>query len=780
MATSGGRFVTFGGRTLWTPGGATKINTKALSPVGLSAQGVVAVLGEADDGKAGEVIVIDDPSLAKDLFRSGPLADSIRVAFDPSNDIRIPGGAQRVLAYKVNVSAQASTSLQGDAFVVTDTAAVASTSSVVNLTIAGLTIDEQIGRWLLWDGGTSGVSQLRRITDNDASSITVSPPFAGLPVATDVVNVMQNQIELTSQSYGISGNSLTMDFEDGAADNKFVVSISDGITTETSTEILGDSAMNVRYGGGPIEDAGGVVANATTTGFDVDVVVAPALDAWAGMLVRFSNGLQREIVTNTAADPSVVVLAANNDLSVLEIASLAGATAQIIDVTSATMTLTGANGKATGLTTAVLPTADNETVAFLPNETLSAFASRLNATTNFSATVPAGVNGDVVLMSEFDFGTAATAVDVRFDAAKEPTTSGHFRRDLHELVLWINTFSELASATRSNAAAAEGSELPSVNSLYFTEPVAFTGGARGSSSNADWQAAFDALGNVRANHIVPLISEDLVNQGNSSSATLATVAAQLLSHVQQMATTGKSERGGYIGHKANLANMKLQAANLGSADVQYYAQRLTLIDVDGNLKEMDEWSQALSAAGMRSGAEEVGEPLTFKKLKTTGLTQDASWGPADQTVRNSLVEAGIMFAEEAPNGGFRWVRDLTTYVADDNVTLIDGNTRDAVRFIAYDLRTSIEARFTGEKALPATVASTKEFISNKMSLYKDDNIIVMSDDPENPTGVNFIPGYRRLRVGISGNTMSIKVEIFPVVGVVFQLTDIFLQLPVIS
>lgn len=222
-----------------------------------------------------------------------------------------------------------------------------------------------------------------------------------------------------------------------------------------------------------------------------------------------------------------------------------------------------------------------------------------------------------------------------------------------------------------------------------------------------------------------------------------------------------------------------QANALNDPDVQFFPQKFTTLDVDSNLKEMDEWSAAVTAAGMRSGAPEVGEPLTFKLCKTTAVSQDSSWDPDDKTDRNALIAAGIMFAEESPTAGFRWVRDMTTHVADDNISLMDAHTRDAVRFIAYDLRTSMEDRFTGEKATPATVASMKSHIAAKMAMYLEDNIIVFSDDPENPTGVASIPGYRRVRVSVTGNTASIKLEIFPVTGIVFQLSEIFLQLPII-
>ena len=101
-----------------------------------------------------------------------------------------------------------------------------------------------------------------------------------------------------------------------------------------------------------------------------------------------------------------------------------------------------------------------------------------------------------------------------------------------------------------------------------------------------------------------------------------------------------------------------------------------------------------------------------------------------------------------------------------------------MRFVAYDLRTSIENEFTGEKAKPANANSIRSFVVAKMQEYLDDSIIVESLDPETQTVL--LPGYRNLRVFITGNVATIRVEIFAVESIVFQLNDIYLQLPRIA
>jgi phage tail sheath gpL-like len=275
------------------------------------------------------------------------------------------------------------------------------------------------------------------------------------------------------------------------------------------------------------------------------------------------------------------------------------------------------------------------------------------------------------------------------------------------------------------------------------------------------------------------MSYDLVNDGFGSTATFTSVAAQLKSHVQEARGTAQSERGGYLGMEGTFAEILAQAAILNDTDVQLFPQKLTVLNVNGELTEMPEWVSAVTAAGMRSGAPEVGTPLTFKLVKTTDLSQDSSWSPQNLTNKNQLIQGGVMFVEPAPTGGFRWVRDLTTHLLDDNIAFIDGNVRDSVRFIAYDLRNFIENRFTGLKAIPATVASIKESTAAQLRTYLNANIIVESRDPENPNSTAIIPGFRRLRVSVQGNTAEIKVQIFPAIGIVFELISLTLGLATI-
>ena len=343
------------------------------------------------------------------------------------------------------------------------------------------------------------------------------------------------------------------------------------------------------------------------------------------------------------------------------------------------------------------------------------------------------------------------------------------------IVDYLNDFSTYVSAVRS---AETGSTVsgccPPADIL---EPLYLAGGSRGISENTDFQAGLDELLKVRCNSVVPLIDQDLSNEGLGSTATVASVAAQLADHVATARGTGQDkagERGGFQGFVGTKDQVIAQANSLNDMDVALVAQNPTVLNALGSLEEFGPRMLAVMAASMRAGVTEVAEPLTHKLVRSSGMTQDASWDPGDLTDANEMIINGVLFTETIDGVGTRWVRDLTTWVADDNLAYSEGSVRDAVRFVAYGLRTTLVERFTGKKAAPSTIANVKDAAATFLELTRQDDIIVDSTDP---TTGSTIKAYHNLKVTSSGDTVRINVGIFPVPGINFQLTDIYLQLP---
>jgi len=848
--------------TQYRPGGLTRINASALAQIGLATNGIIGLVGEADGGQPQSIVTIDDPALAKDTFRSGPLADAIKIAFDPSNDPRIPGGAFRCLCIRTNDGTRATLTLYNRYF--SGTAAAGSSTTVINVTGGAFTPDALIGSQL-----TIG-NETRAITDNDATSITVGVAFSAAPSAGTAIEVLAPVMVLTSVDYGAHANMVTFEFEPGvskgevwtaAFESKQQVSqdlggkaflqveyvgqftttvLASGVTTAGAASSITDSLATFGTltnlfvyvsGGGLIQPnlrkiasntgtqidttnpfsgvpaAGATyevrkdqILTGTATGGGASSITLAAdrhlgVDELVGMQIVITSGTgagQRRIITANTAGVSSVVTVSQPWITVPYLLATPGVYS-IRYATEATGSFVGSAGKATGFSTSVAVNgavaATQLNITFAPGDTLETLVGTINANTNYVATIPSGVNKQTTLSESFDFDLGNIGVELRNDRGAvltqpNPTYSytvpwpNNFKRDLQVAIDDINATCELLTAARAATTPIAGMGRPAWTGTGSSGTVGdsikyLAGGTRGTSSNSAFQAALDLLLGVRANFVVPLISYDLTADGFGSDAMFASVAAQLSAHCKAANGVVKSERGGLLGMEGTKTEILDEGAQLNSTDIQLSGQKLKVLNVDGTLTIMPEWSLAVAAAGMRAGAPEVGEPLTHKYIKTYDLLQDASWDPLDRTDANQMIGGGFLFAEYIKGKGTRFVRDLTTHVQDDNLAYMEGSVRDCVRYIAYGLRTLLEDRFTGVKGTPANASGIKQAAATWLDAANAENICVTS---LNEKGV-LVPGYENLRVTISGDIATVKVQVYPAVGINFQLNDIYLQLP---
>ncbi|MDB5716293.1 MAG: hypothetical protein JWO15_3690 [Sphingomonadales bacterium] len=823
--------VTYNGITRYLPGGITKINADALVAVQGGQDGIVALIGEADGGIPGVLQSIDDSSKVRSLLRSGPIADAVNAAFAPSNDPLIPGGASSVLIYKTNNSTQStatlpsapasvalsSTATAGAGSTLTDSVQIGqldgkfngmwivlrpntSTQEIRKVTnfaggtgvftvasawtsnpvaadaytvltntvvlIAGVTaggttttipvtatlvVDEHAGRFVNLYTAAGFVT--RKVVSNTTSTLTVTPSLPAAPVAlTSYVEILGNAVVLTSRDYGVHTNGIAADVATSGTGAKVITLTFEG-QSQISPDVGNFPFLKLLFKGAPTSISDTTAAACTTSNIKVTT---------GGLTPSAHVGKQIEI------DGEFTLVTANDTTSftvspALEIAPTVGKTVLVHEIKHASATISGSLGKATGLTTTTGVVGADLTVAFTVGQTLRQLVAAINQNGNYVATVPAGINPDTVVVSDFDFGDTIGIL------VSESITTNGFKQNTAQLVNYLNQVSSLVTAVRATAGTFDGGHTAG----DIDQPIPFSGGTRGVSTNASFQAGFDKLLTVRAHHVVPLIDQDLVNEGFGSTATLASVAAQLKDHVIVCRGAVGSERGGYIGVDGTKTVILRQAAAINDIDIAVCAQRPTLVDLSGNLVKFGPRMQAVLAAGSRAGVGEIGEPLTHKVLKVAALDNDASWDPNDLTDANDLIEGGILFAQTDDTNVTRWCRDLTSWLADDNLAFSEGSVRDVVRFVAYNLRKTLVDTYIGRKAAPATIRNIRNTAITFLEQCRRDSIIVDSTDLS--TGAT-VKAYHSLLVTSDGDTVKLCVGIYPVVGINFILNDISLGL----
>lgn len=765
------RSVTFNGITRFRPGGISRVRTDNLVPVGPSTNSV-ALVGEADGGAPGSdgLVSLRDPARARELFKSGALVDAILLAFSSSNDENIPGGAGEVVVYKTNAGTQSVASLSGDQALVSDTSTGASTTTVITVTTGGLVIDAYIGYNVdVTLAALPGSPTFRRrIIDNTATTLTITPALPSAPVVTNPVVIRNNVIDLTSRDYGLHTNSIEVDLDYDGSSGTYQATVDFEDETQVSESLGARPRMHLMYRGGNNAVVADTVTVAGTTRTNIVLTTGGLVAAAHANKTVVINGEQVRISTNGVSSLTLV----SPGISAANLASLTGSsTVEIKTVTNATVQVVGSLGVATGLTTTITGvTGDDLSITFTNGMTLRQLQNAINVNPSYLATIPAYVNPDTTLASILDF-TYAVQPNIQIQQSLDPTVNSQFLANVFDVVSWFNSTSQYVTAERSTGFATSGSHLALAS---LTDPAIMYGAIRGVSTNSAFQAGFDMLLSRPIGYVVPLVDQDLVNEGNGSTATFAAVAAQLKDHVVTARGAAGLERGGFMGIRGTKSAYITQANAFNDEDIQLVSQNPTILDADNVVRAVYPREFACMAASMRAGVGEPGEPLTNKYINISGLTQDSSWDPTDLTDSADLILNGCLFAEFVPGQGYRWVRDLTTYIKSDNLAFAEGSVRDIVRQVVYILRTSIDRKFTGRKATPANIGAIKDFAKSILETLRTLEYIVDSTDVV--TGA-VTRAYNNLTVASDGDIVRLNVCIRPCPGINFTLDTIFVKIP---
>lgn len=758
----------FGGRRINIPGAYSNVDASQLAEQAAGAVGIVALIGTASGGEPLKDLDFTRAGSALETFRGGDLRAAAQFAFQPSNDEAIPGGAQRVVAVKVNPDEQAAFTFQDSEG--NDTIDVTSRDWGEDQNQISIDVDDGTNQGKLITVGWQGEEEV--FDDVGGDPILTASPSEDVPdslggalvwiggafknegtslehllltlLGSDSSDVTQpaseSQITLTSASASDTQDATVYGEDASQEPIKETVTLdgTTGVTTsESFTKVHGVVLESEADGDITVEDSGPATILTISAG-DQFVGARPPYDA------SYFNPQGKALTIQGSgddgnADDSIIVFGTDEDGQL--------ASEILYDLSSFTTTplvtttkwksievITNGNVSKTSYVTVLFdfPFSSFDTIGKIQKD----LENRINEA-DFTLDVPSSFPS-----SRLDhLNVGLTGVDL-IDNAESGSQWGlsgpndaQVFADTWAIIEKLNESSGFVEASFSDSSSKRIPEN-TISSVFLI------GGEDGSPTITEWQKAFDILKKRRVNIIVPLTEDSAVHN-------------LLVQHLKLRAGQLRSEANGYVGigtddgEGETKTNIKSQIQVLGTRHVTALSEECERFSPDdGQATWYPPYIYAAIAAGMQAGSP-IGEPLTFKRPLITDVRRDSSWNPEDDS--EEMIDAGLMFTESKDNVGLRFVRSITTHLIDDNKVFTEMSANESTNTAIFELRTALEARI-GQRGLVGTVASIKGLANDVLSRLVDDNIIF---------------AYRALAVEQIGDVFPVSVEIAPILPINF-------------
>lgn len=389
----------------------------------------------------------------------------------------------------------------------------------------------------------------------------------------------------------------------------------------------------------------------------------------------------------------------------------AGTGTGTMEITASTLTLTLNS----------VPTA----IALADYPTMAQLVDRLNTVSGITATL-LDSNGNRATEAGLDGVTAGQ--DIK-------TTLYTARADLQAIIDWFNGLSEgFLDAVRIT------------NALTLPANVAFTylaGGSEGTTTNTEWQDAFDALQAEDVQWVVPV-------------TPTASIHAMADTHCAYMSNIARMERRAIVGCASGTTDIAATALAkaLNSDRISLTHLGLYEFDSTGALVLMEPYIMAAVIAGAFAGVN-PGTPLTHKTIKIRGIERKLK-NPTDTDV---LIRGGVLCVEET-NTGFRVVKSITTWLTNRNYNRVEVSTGVAADYTARSARIALDS-LLGNKGSPIALAkaiSKTETILMELSRPEPAGVAVLVGDAENPP-------FKNITASITGDVLAVSFECSPVIPI---------------
>lgn len=748
--------VTFNGSTLLTPGAYTKTIVNLNGGFPLADRGIVGIVGEAESGAPGsttgegvQTYTSSQIQSLVDYYGSGPIVDAARALINPSRDARVPNGAQTIRVYKTNNSGQA-------------------TNTVKNIdTVTDTLFDIDALNY-----GASGNNTNFYISDGsvpDYEPTVVSDSAITFPLTITNADTLVITVGSTTHTMTLAGTA------SGTFSQAQTVALLNGAVTNGLTPTWTASP------GGVLVQPFIFAASGTTK---VSCTINPLI------ITAYSNLHEYAVLSVTTSSlKTALVLTSASTVNSTTLAVTAGGAGPVRGYRGTRIFTISNNG-----TTESMDENSNDvymTIYYTGAGSASVMNIKMSAGSKYLTTTCTGAASDDLSIKLSDY-TIAELVDlinnhasytcitsygnasVRnaawldfYDAINIKTLPLELKGVQLEIQDIVNAQSQLVTLEAKNDVYGQ------IETILSTAKRYLAGGSKGFSTNANFQAGFDALLNYRCNTVIPCISRDATSDiadgytDASSTYLIASVIAQADAHCRLASNTkNRSERNCYIGYKTTFAASITKAKSINSEFTTMLIQDVDTLDTDGTIVTKQPHVLASMCAGMQSGTE-VGEPITFKYINAYGVSH------TDYDVKQDIdtaIEAGICVVDTPDAGGYRVVLGNTTYGKDQNFTFNRISVMEVAHYTAYNLRQQLESIFVGSGRQRATTSaqSVYSITASILSSFTNSGILVPDED-------NNYRGYKNLTVSVNGNTVSIDVTITPVQGIEFILGTITLD-----
>lgn len=811
------QFTTVDGVNLVIPGAYPSIKVETNNS-GLSTTGVLMLVGEADAGPDWSLEDrLQDNSFGPDelaaviaKYKSGNLVNAFQAAAAPANDPDITGSPNRIIVIKTNVSSKASSGLLkydttpygtlydksygklGNLIYYT----VAAKTAEVIPTTGAFTYLVNIASFNMATRSNGAAEQ-----DLTVGALTLPPAFqaavdglAGV-VATGGaerggVNGILGAAPVGNISVGsVVGNNVVVTFTGSWTTNPsvgdtFYIPSTSGIagagsanvgsyvvTGSTNTTVSATKLLDASGAPGTLTPPVAVAPLAATAGdvhayapITITQDAANPIDGYGKSLeiIELTTGTDRlsnmlyalnttkvtfvsksgspKLVTSSAE--YVVDLNVNRQVDNVQEDIVAGGEIGLslqYTGTTATVTIT-----ATTLSTTVVGGAGaNLSLTLADFPTLSDLASFINAQTGYSCSPGTTVLGQQG-SGNLDRGTYGIC-------STWGASAGRIKIDAFRFFSKLTQNGILTQLGNPAARAAAGLPAPLATVTYLA------GGAKGSTTDAGFNAAVDAAEKVRGNFLIPLFSRDAAGDvldaltESGSSYTIANIHAYSRTHVLKMSTLKRRRnRQAFLSVRGTFLSDRLVAANIASFRCSMCFQDVKTTATTGGVVQYQPWMAAVVAAGMQAAG--FYKAIVAKGLNVSGALQAAKdYDDQDDTNEEDALLSGLLPIKQSESGGFIWVSDQTTYGKDNNFVFNSIQATYGADTVALTTATRMEKAFVGQSIADVSAALALTALEAIMDDMRRLKLIAPSDDAPK--------GFKNALIKISGPAMIVSLEI---------------------